>query len=82
MARNDLNIRAFGLTGGILWSVSVFIFGVIGMYGIGLPLIQIMDAYYIGFEPNFIGSIIGAFWGFIDGFVGCALFAWIYNKLK
>jgi len=26
--------------------------------------------------------MIGAFWGFVDGFIGGYLIAWFYNKLQ
>lgn len=41
--------------------------------------VEIMASIYIGFKPTFLGGIIGAIWGFIDGAVGGAIIAFVYN---
>jgi len=28
-----------------------------------------------------LGSLIGLVWGFVDGLIGGAIFAWLYNLL-
>lgn len=78
-----LNVRAFALAGGILWGASMFIltWWVMMFTGdTGDPTI-IGKMYYLGYSISPVGSVIGAFYGFVDAGIGCAIFALIYNKL-
>ena len=36
---------------------------------------------YIGYSVSFLGSLVGFFWGCVDGLFGGFFFAWVYNKL-
>lgn len=36
---------------------------------------------YRGYEITLLGSFIGLVWGFLDGLIGGAIFAWLYNQL-
>lgn len=36
---------------------------------------------YRGYSITPIGSMIGMIWGFFDGLIGGAVFAWLYNRL-
>ena len=77
-----LDVKAFGLTGGILWSIIMFILTWLGILGYGsVNAASIAKAYYIGYSVSPIGSIIGAVYGFFDAGIGCILFALLYNKL-
>ena len=78
-----LNIKAFALTGAILWSFAVFFltwWTMLFTGNTGDPTV-IGKMYYIGFNISPIGSIIGAVWAFFDGGICCLVFAWLYNKL-
>ena len=77
-----LDVKAFGLTGGILWGIIMFILTWLGILGYGsVDAASIAKAYYIGYSVSPIGSIIGAVYGFFDAGIGCTLFALLYNKL-
>ena len=77
-----LNIKAFGLTCGILWGLAVLLSTywiiIIGSPGSTLALIQ---KFYFGYSVSWLGGIVGLIWGFVDGFICGAIFAWLYNKL-
>ena len=77
-----LNIKAFGLTCGILWGLAVLLSTywiiVTGSPGNTLALLQ---KFYFGYSVSWVGGIIGLIWGFVDGFVFGAIFVWLYNKL-
>ena len=76
------NVRAFGLAGGILWSVYMLALTWFGILGYGSQdAASIVKAYYVGYSVSPIGSIVGAIYGFFDGAIFCVLFALIYNKL-
>ena len=76
-----LNVKAFGLAVGIVWSVGMFVLGIIAMaFGWGGKFVEILSSLYIGYKATFLGSIIGAVWGFIDAGIGGIIVAWLYNK--
>ena len=76
-----LDIRAAGLSFGIVWSVLIFLCGISAMsLNWGTKFVEVFANIYPGYQATFLGSIIGAFWGFIDGGIGGALLAWLYNK--
>ncbi len=71
---------AFGLSLGILWALSVVIISLLGMYfSYGLSVVSFLSSVYLGYELTVIGIIIGAGWSFLDGFIGGALIAFLYN---
>lgn len=77
-----LNVKAFALTCGIFWAVSVFLitWWIIVLYGAsGAP--TRLGLFYLGYNVSAIGSIIGLIWGFFDGLISGAIFAWLYNLL-
>jgi hypothetical protein len=77
-----LNVKAFALAAGILWSVSMFVLTWLGILGYGsMNAAGIAKSYYIGYSVSPLGSIIGAIYGFFDAGIGCAIFAWLYNRI-
>ena len=77
-----LDIRAFSLSAGIFWSVSVFLMGILAM---SCPwagkFVAALGIFYVGYSVTIWGSVIGAVWAFFDAAIGCGIFAWLYNKL-
>ncbi len=81
--KNYLNILSLGLTLGVVLAIYVFFLGIVAwLLGWGTQLVELTSLLYIGYAPTFWGSIIGAVWGFIDGFIGGAIIAWLYNKFQ
>lgn len=80
---HKLDVKAFGLTLGIIWGVSVFIMGLLAkFFGYGAGLIAGLSTVYIGTEATLVGSLIGAGWAFLDAGIGGLIIAWLYNKLS
>ena len=77
-----LNVKAFALTGGILWGGAVC-FATIWLLMMGHQgsMISQLDHFYLGYSFSYVGAFVGLVYGFIDGAIGGALFAWIYNKI-
>jgi hypothetical protein len=77
-----LNVRAFALTAGIVWGVSVCL-ATLWLIALGYKgdLIRVLDHFYLGYNFSFLGALIGLLWGFVDGLAFGALFAWLYNRL-
>ena len=70
-----------GLASGIFFAIAFLLMGLISISGYGAELVNLMGTVYIGFKPTFWGSIIGAIYAFVDGFVIGGLITFIYNKL-
>ena len=76
-----LDIKAMGLSLGIMWAASVLLMGVLAMTtGWGMPFVAGLGKLYTGYQPTIGGCIIGAIWGFIDMGIGGVVLAWLYNK--
>jgi hypothetical protein len=76
-----LNPWGLGLAGGILWALALFIVTWISLFtGYGSLWLTLMMDIYPGFDVSVVGSFIGLAYGFIDGFVGLFLVAWLYNR--
>ena len=43
--------------------------------------ITFLGRVYRGYNISAVGSVIGLVWAFIDGLIGGAIFAWLYNCL-
>ena len=75
-----LNVKAFALTSGIVWGLGLFFltWWVMAFDGAtGEP--TLIGQVYRGYNISPMGSIVGLIWAFIDGWVGGAIFAWLYN---
>ena len=79
----QLNVKAFGLTCGILWGLGLFVitWWIIAFEGVtGDP--TFIGRLYRGYSISPAGSLIGFAWALADGLVGGAIFAWLYNMLS
>lgn len=77
-----LNALRFGLAAGILWSCYMLLYTIIAMYtGHATALMELMANIYPGYSISWSGAVFGMIFGFLDGFIGLSLLAWIYNKL-
>jgi len=78
-----LNVKAIALTGGITWGLLIFLltyfFLLMGYEGLTLAKLH---KVYIGYSVSWYGGFIGFAYGFIDGLVFGAFFAWLYNRLS
>lgn len=78
-----LNVKAFGLSLGILWSVAILIMGVISTFcSYGTGFMKALSTIYIGTNATLLGTLIGAVTGFFDAGIGGVIVAWLYNKFS
>ena len=77
-----LNVRAFALTAAIICGVGIFLltWWVILFEGAS-DTRTVIGLVYRGYSMSPLGSLIGLAWGFVDGLIGGAIFAWLYNLL-
>lgn len=75
-----LNVKAFALTCGIIWGAGLFLltWWIIAFEGVTGD-VTFIGRLYKGYRISPLGSIIGLIWAFVDGLIGGAVFAWLYN---
>jgi len=77
-----LDVKAFALTCGIMWGLAVMLATLwLIVSGSGGTFMRYLDNFYIGYSFSVVGAFIGAIWGFVDGVIGGAIFAWLYNTI-
>ncbi len=78
-----LSVKGLALSLGILEGLGILILALVAQYsGYGSGLVNAVGTVYIGLDASLGGAVIGAIWGFVDGLIGGALVAWLYNKLS
>ena len=79
-----LNAKVVGLVLGIIFALGIFVatnwLVIKGGERVG-PHLQLLSQYFIGYRVTFIGSLIGATYGFILGTLCGGLIGWVYNKI-
>ena len=75
-----LNVKALAITCGLLWGLGLFcITWWIMLFEGATGEVTLIGQVYRGYCISPVGSIIGMLWGFVDGLIGGAIFAWVYN---
>lgn len=78
-----LNAKNLGLAGGVIWSLCIFICTLVSLpTGYAKAFLDVLVSIYPGYQVSWAGSFLGLFYGFVDGFLGLFILAWIYNKLE
>ena len=78
-----MSIRSVGLTTGIFGAITMFLLAWwLILTGNAEGPITLVERVYIGYSFTPMGSIIGALYGFVDGGIAGALFAWLYNLIN
>jgi len=79
-----LSVKAFSLAAGIFWALTLFVMTlVLALLNIewGRSLLNGLVGIYPYYNISVGGAFAGLIDGFLDGFIGCAIFAWLYNYL-
>lgn len=77
-----LNVKAFALTCALVWGFGLFAltWWIIAFDG-ATAEVTMVGRIYRGYSISPVGSFIGLIWAFMDGLIGGAIFAWLYNLL-
>ncbi|MFC1837102.1 hypothetical protein ACFLYW_00275 [Thermodesulfobacteriota bacterium] len=79
-----LNAKVVGLALGVIFGLGIFVATnwliIKGGDRVG-PHLILLSQYFIGYKVTFLGSLIGASYGFALGTICGALMGWIYNKI-
>jgi hypothetical protein len=81
-----LSMKGMAIAGALMWGI-LAVFGV-GMLNLTWPsygreFLQVVASIYPGYHatPSFGHVIVGTLYALVDGAVGGAIFAWLYNRL-
>lgn len=80
-----LSVKGMAIAFALLWGVlAMFLTGLANLIwpGYGKAFLDLMASVYPGYHATAsLGDVIvGALYGVVDGAVGGALFAWLYNR--
>ena len=77
-----LNVKAFALTCALFWGLCLFVLTWwIILFDGATGDAPFFGRIYRGYSICPIGSIIGLAYAFVDGLIGGAIFAWLYNLI-
>lgn len=80
-----LSIRAFAIACGLLMGGGMLVMGLVNLVspGYGHAAMEVIASIYPGYhaEPGIGNAIVGTLYAAVDGAVGGAVFAWLYNRL-
>lgn len=78
-----LHVTAMSFTLGFIWGAAIFIVAAANLIwpNYGQAFLELTSSIYPGYNPNSgIASVfIGTLYGAMDGAIGGAVFAWLYN---
>jgi hypothetical protein len=79
-----LNAKIVGLALGVILGLGIFVatnwLVIKGGDRVG-PHLILLSQYFIGYRVTFLGSLIGAAYGFALGTICGSLMGWIYNRI-
>ena len=77
-----LNVKAFAVACGLIWGLGVFLLAWwVMLFDGATGEVPFLGRLYRGFNISPLGSVIGLAWALVDGAIGGAIFAWLYNLL-
>jgi hypothetical protein len=78
------NTKALALASAILWGSVMLVMGLANLIwgNYGQQFLQTMSSVYLGYHAtrSIAEVIVGTIYGAVDGFIGGAVFAWLYNQ--
>ena len=79
----NLSIKGMAIAFGLVWGITLFVitWWIIFLEG-SSNTTTFIGKFYIGYSLTPAGSIIGFLWGVVDGAIGGAMVAWLYNRFS
>jgi len=78
------SVKGLAFASAILWGIAMLGMGLANLVwgGYGQQFLQMMASVYPGYHAirSVSGVIVGTIYGFVDGLVAGAIFAWLYNQ--
>ena len=80
-----LGVTTLGMTAGIIWGGAILIVSLANLVwpNYGVAFLDVVSSVYPGYQAGtgFGSVIIGTLYALVDGAIGGALFAWVYNLI-
>jgi hypothetical protein len=81
-----LSVKALALAGGLLWGSCILLVGLVNLAypAYGAAVLQWASSIYPGFHNSrtFVDVLVGTGYALVDGGIGGAVFAWLYNAFS
>jgi len=78
------NVKGLAMASGILWGVAMLGMGLANLIwgSYGQQFLQTIASVYPGYHAtrSVAEVIVGTLYGFVDGLIAGAVFAWLYNQ--
>ncbi len=78
-----LDIKGMAITLGLVWGAAVLLVGIANLIwpNYGQAFLELVASIYPGYtaDPGVGQLIVGTLYGLVDGAVGGAVIAWLYN---
>jgi len=78
-----LSVKGLALAIGVLWGACIFLVGIINLAAptYGVAFLAWASSIYPGFQNSghFLDVLVGTGYGLVDGGIGGAIVAWLYN---
>lgn len=78
-----LNVMALAFAAGLTWGGALFLVSIAHWFWpeYGVEFLALAASVYPGYEPatNLMTLLIGTLYGLLDGAIGGAVLAWLYN---
>ena len=78
------SVKGLALASGILWGLAMLGTGLANLIwvGYGQQFLQTMASVYPGYHAtrSIAEVVVGTLYGIVDGLIGGAVFAWLYNQ--
>jgi len=78
------SVKGLALASAILWGVAMLVMGLANLIwnSYGQQFLQTMASVYPGYHAtrSVAEVIVGTLYGCVDGLIGGAVFAWLYNQ--
>lgn len=82
----QFHVIAFSITAGLVWGAAILLVALANLIwpSYGNAFLALAASIYPAYQPGAnVGYIIlGTVYGFVDGAIGGAVFAWIYNVVS
>lgn len=78
-----LSVKGLALAIGVVWASGIFLVGIVNLVvpSYGAAFLAWASSIYPGFHNSrhFLDVLVGTGYGLVDGGIGGAVFAWLYN---
>jgi hypothetical protein len=77
-----LDAKRLGFAGGIMWGAALCLLTAFAIpTGYASEFLELVATVYPGYSISITGIFLGLVYGFLDGFIGLWVLAWLYNRL-